>query len=97
MANFIPAMTFNYEQTLKDADLWHDTEYTITSGSCGSFVPYPNSNLKNEQVCYWDSKNSQLTWGPVDNKPAKIYCQYCHGRTFDDYRGHCIACGGERE
>lgn len=26
----------------------------------------------------------------------KIFCDYCHGMTFDDSRGNCAACGGPR-
>jgi len=30
-----------------------------------------------------------------DEKP-KYRCEWCGGRTFDDDRGHCVACGGPR-
>jgi hypothetical protein len=26
----------------------------------------------------------------------KNFCEWCHGNTFDDERGNCIACGGNR-
>jgi len=30
-------------------------------------------------------------------QPPKFTCPWCHGETFDDERGHCIACGGPRD
>lgn len=62
-------------------DLLFETKYTITSGSA---------------ICY-DEENNQLVFDSVNSNPRKIFCQYCHGRTFDDSRGNCIACGGERK
>ena len=26
----------------------------------------------------------------------RVFCEWCHGNTFDDMRGNCICCGGNR-
>ncbi len=44
-----------------------------------------------------------IRWPPafaevVDERvDMTTYCLYCHGITFNDMRGNCIACGGPRE
>jgi hypothetical protein len=33
----------------------------------------------------------------IETQPSKKHCDYCKGKTRDDSKGNCIACGAPRD
>ena len=54
-----------------------------TNPEMGRLVPLPPRTIKLPKE--------------VRTVTAKNWCGYCPGDTFDDEKGHCIACGGPRD
>ena len=44
----------------------------------------------------WNNYEPSRLGGEVELEKVKHYCAWCRGITFDDSRGHCCACGGQR-